>query len=259
MLSSLLLFALSFASPSAAALVQEKGKEVFGNLKNSEPVRRVMEMTKGKALTGAIAVIIGLVLCFLGTRLIVFFSAAVGAIAGVVLSFMTLSVFNREPRYDDACTWIVTSLVTIASVILCVYLWRVAVYLAGALGGLCLSFFLCPIIQQHFTTFHPQALQISFQLLLAAAGAVLTYFFEGLVLIVLTSFVGACVTVYGVDTYAQKGFATSINAAISGLNMSDFAYREQYPMLLAVAVLTVLGIVFQMMTRKDDRKKRVLN
>lgn len=221
-------------------------------------------VTAASSITGAVAIILGLILCFLGTRLVVLFSAVVGFISGAILGVVALTVFKHEADPKDWVTILVVAMVAIAMTVLCIYLWRVAVYLAAALAGLCVSFLLYPFVQSYLRDVPVWAVQVT----LALIFVVFTYLFEDFVLVCITSFVGASIAVYGADLYAGRGFSKAINDAIQTQQSSVFTKtvlsvdaqhaKAPFVMLIAVAVMTLLGIVFQMNTKPEKKKDAIL-
>jgi len=203
-------------------------------------------------LWGAVMILLGIFLCFLGNRFVnvVLFTVVT---LGVFLFLGSLVFYNFLDKISHQwAQWCLLALVIVLAILAGYFVCRtrkLGVALLGAWGGVMLGFVL--------TTTFVVGTDIAYYLIIIACALVcffIAFKLETAVIITVTGFVGGYAIVRGISLYAG-GFPNESelhDMIIAGVvDWSNFD-KLFYVYLGAIVVLTGVGIYFQ---RKHEQKK----
>jgi len=153
---------------------------------------------------GAVFIIVGLVLAFLGNKFITLMVGIVSAlgvfIGGLYLTTMIVDSTMKETEIKDYAVWIILALWAIAAGVAGWFMakkkkWGIALIgaFAGAMGGMLIT-----------TMFVIGSTGLYYGLIAgcAVAGFIVTFYVETFVIIASTSFIGSYAVVRGISMYA---------------------------------------------------------
>lgn len=153
---------------------------------------------------GAVFIIIGLVLAFLGNKFITLMIGIVSAlgvfIGGLYLTTMIVDAAMKETDIKDYAVWIILVLWAIVAGVAGWFMakkkkWGIALIgaFAGAMGGMLIT-----------TMFVVGSTGLYYGLIIGAAvaGFIVTFFVETFVIIASTSFIGSYAVIRGISMYA---------------------------------------------------------
>lgn len=196
----------------------------------------------------AACVAAGLTLCFLGKRIFKLFLGITGFLGGTLLGVLVLGFLGFPPNVASWNRWAVVVLCGVALMAACLLAWRMAIYMAGGLGGLLASLILCYLLPNFVVIEWWSRLLID--LILVGVGVFLVMRYEDSVIAVTTAFMGALSTVLGVDFYCQTGFVNHLVEMLTSKRITLSAMNpQQYYMLIMLVALAVAGLVSQFLIK----------
>lgn len=210
------------------------------------------DTTFPEGILGVLCIAGGLILCFLGKRIFKLFLGIVGFLAGVLLAILGLSITGEQLNTVDPFHWIFVTVGGLALCILCFYVWKLAVYLTGTMGGFALSLYLCSILPAE--SMQDLKLRAAFHVAFTVAGAIAVVYLEDTILIIATGIAGALIACYGADLFnPESHFRSRIyQMAMTAVVESEERQMDRVITVFAIA-LAVTGVVVQFLTRPKKR------
>lgn len=190
-------------------------------------------------VAGVLAIVVGLLLCFLGYRLVRVAIVLAGFAVGAGLGWWGTSL---TPGVSYTFALVVALLCGILGAVLAAVLYKVGVFLLGAAGAAALAAIAL------FASGHP----ISYIVLAAAgvAGGLVTLFLQRLLVSLFTAFGGAFLAVAGVLQFAGWLRLADGFQALSGLRSSAMHSG------LMLGLWLVLGILGSTVQLRGAKKKK---
>lgn len=201
----------------------------------------------GYTITGTILYIVliiaGLLLCFEGRRLFRITLFIVGLLVVANLMYILLAnVLPQDTGNRNAIILAVSLILGILAGGLLVCLWTIGVYIIGLLGGYALALF---ILSMKTGGVLDGAAKIVFIIVLMIIGLFLAHFFERLLIIGATAFIGAYMVMLGADGFAKTGFINAVKDILTG--STDYVLTPQViAFIVASAILAIIGAFWQL-------------
>ncbi|KAI9299844.1 hypothetical protein BJ944DRAFT_273822, partial [Cunninghamella echinulata] len=188
----------------------------------------------------------GAYLCFVGGVHQHFTMFIVGFYVGSNVAFIILTNARDDYGPNTATILLVVSIVVgvLAGLLLscCFFL---AVYLVGALLGYFVAIWLISIIGTD--VFNETWKKVVLIIVLVIVGIVLIAFFERIIMVIATAFIGSFVIFVGIDLYIKTGFAESIVDIIraKSVDLIHQATPQLRGMLGGCLALSIVGCLIQ--------------
>ncbi|PVV02954.1 hypothetical protein BB560_002583 [Smittium megazygosporum] len=197
-------------------------------------------------IAGIILIGVGLVISFLGRRVV----KALVFCAGVLLGWMITTIILykiRAPTDTEstrALVYLIGGVVVGITVgVLAVVFYKVGVFFVGAASGLALGAFILTWSGEGI--FHQEWLRILFLAIFAAIGGVLILFLEKPTIIIGSSILGAYITFIGIDCFARTGYKDIIANIFRGVTGNMGRDAKVYAMLGGTIALALISIFVQ--------------
>jgi hypothetical protein len=163
---------------------------------------KVGEVKIGPGLVAAVAIGVGLVVCFAGYRLFRPTVFACGfVVGGVFLAGVAEAAFKNQ-SYMATASWVAFFIGGLAVGSLVLYLYSAGIFLGGAAAGVMLAFTLNTSLGPKLYPENPDVVLVVMAVLFGVCAGLLALKLERPVLIVATSFVGAEMFIAGVGYFA---------------------------------------------------------
>lgn len=207
---------------------------------------------------GAVLIVVGLILAFLGNKFIILMIGIISALAifvgGLYATSAIVDASTNETNVKDYVVWII---LVVWAIVGMVGGWFIAkkkklgIAIVGGFGGAMLGM----LITTMFVVGNAAAYYgVIFGT--AILCAIVTYFIETFVIIVVTAFIGSYFVIRGISMYAG-GFPNETelhNMSKSGVMDWDHFPKVFYAYLAGIIILWVLSAVFQWKKyKKSDR------
>ncbi|PHZ07839.1 uncharacterized protein RHIMIDRAFT_295572 [Rhizopus microsporus ATCC 52813] len=201
-----------------------------------------------QGITGTILMILGI--CFL----IFGFSSFRGTLAAtgfVFFACMTwIGLVNNEPQYgypnNDAVYLSVSCGLGLIGAFLFMYIYSIAVYFIGCVGGFFLAVFI--LSWKDSLTIQIQVARICFIVGMGILFAIFICLAESYFVIFCTSFIGAYIFMLGLDLFAHTGMVNAFLVIFDGNQYHHNVYimrTSVYVMLAFVIFLTIISFIWQ--------------
>ncbi|KAI8808317.1 hypothetical protein BJ742DRAFT_809361 [Cladochytrium replicatum] len=206
-------------------------------------------------IAGAIYIVAGIALVFFGFRLSRVLLFIAGAYLFSALAYIALR--NLEPTNGfQSRDFLYLGVCIAAGLIggfLFVCLYKLAIVGLGALAGFTLASYILSF--QTGSVISSGVGRAIFIVVLCILGAVLSFFFERMAIIVASSMIGAVSVILGIDVFAATGVAGNLTQAVllaeGKAKKLDFSVGTMgYVLLASGVVLAVAGTVVQIRTSR---------
>lgn len=244
-----ILFNILLCLPSLLAqnaTISLGGGDGGGNSTNNSTTgdvsRGVLRTDATAIITLIILVLIGLAYCFFGFSLFKPTLFVAGFFLGASLTMMALvraDAFGHSDLSRTSLTLIYYSISAAVGLIAgCIFLccWQCGIYVIGMFGGYILAKLIISAIPTELST----AVRVIIIVVFVILGGLLLHFFEKPIVIGATSFSGAYIAMFGVDSVLNRGIA--YDAYHSTAPNHDSLYE-----VIAVVVLGIIGVIYQSM------------
>ncbi|KAJ1550566.1 hypothetical protein HK096_006222 [Nowakowskiella sp. JEL0078] len=240
--SSFLLFALFALFFNSFAYAADVGAAVVSTL------------TVSSGIIAAIYIIVGLLFVFAGYKLFRIVLFAIGFFIGNTLAYIVLANIDASANWSEWVFFIAAVVVGILFGFLFLCFYKLGIAGLGAFFGF--------VLASYILSFKAGGLissstgRIIFIVILVVIGLVVALFIEKIAIIVSTSVIGSVGAFVGIDVFAKTGVSqiiisfVSANGRVTGL--ADTISVAQYAILIAIAVLAIIGIVIQFRHNKGD-------
>ncbi|KAI8834664.1 hypothetical protein BC829DRAFT_458449 [Chytridium lagenaria] len=206
------------------------------------------KLSLGPILTGAITLLVGGFILFFGFKLYKPTIFIVGTIIGAIAGYSILIQSEPENGYPSRDLVLLFGSIGIGVIFgfLLLCLRRICIFAVGALGGFFIAIFILGL--------RPGSLietgwgRWIFIAVFVILGIVAAFKIEKPLVIAATSFVGAYGVIFGIDCFANLGFAEAAARAVSGGNVDVSAFRVNgniFAMAISVLVLAAIGVFVQ--------------
>ncbi|OMJ21069.1 hypothetical protein AYI70_g3698 [Smittium culicis] len=217
----------------------------------------VIEFSKGTItasgiVPGIILLIIGIMFTFFGRKLVKAMIFLAGfCFVGIIVLYVEYKI--RAPNDGENTRaiiyFIVAMLCGVLGGVLCLFLYRVGVFLIGVLGGFALANFILTFSATG--VFNQNYARIIFIVVFCIIGGVLTLFMERPAIIASSSVYGSYITFVGIDCFAKTGFKESILLIAQGYQSIKGRSSSVYGMLAGTVILAIIGMIVQFRTTKN--------
>ena len=188
----------------------------------------------GSILTGILCIVLGFVLLFYGYRILktvlfitgfYVFCKCIHSSSLAIIGYALLTQFEPTGGYDNRDLVLIFGSLAIGIVggLLSYFIFRLGLFMMGALAGLLLALFLLSL--KNGGLIPDPTGRIVFLVFMALLGGIVIQFFVKPLVIIFTSFDGAYSIVYGIDIFAQTGFNEIARDYLSGKATSVSTYR----------------------------------
>lgn len=196
---------------------------------------------------GILAITIGLMLLFFGTRLFRTVLATCSFISGSLFTFITIMNVREQHNlgpHGDALTLIFCLAIGVLSAILGLYMWTLALIVMGALGGFSAAMYILTWKGGHIIS-NTHAARPLFLTAATILGGLLAVIYERSIIMLATCLIGSISLCSGVDIFANTGFNALLQAVLQN--------RDGWPLDLPMYTLigscifvAFLGIIVQL-------------
>lgn len=210
----------------------------------------ILAMTKlsiKSGIAGAIAIVAGLLICFSGKRFFKAFLSIVGFAAGMLAGFTGMAYILPYTSFSDPnlVTWIVAVILGLIGATICLYAWKIGVYVGAGLGGYALMAYILSLgvgrkIESEIGRHAAIAIGVG-------AGVIAAIFLEDLAIIAASAITGAVSVAIGVDCYLNLGLRTLLYEMAIHRSFIVTVDGPIYYMLAGTCALAVLGAVVQLL------------
>jgi hypothetical protein len=206
-----------------------------------------LNLTTG--VIGGIAVVVGLLMCFSGKRFFKVFLSLVGFIAGVVGGLLAMAFVTPLMNFSnpDMVTWIVAGILGVVGALVCLYAWKIGVYLGAGLGGYSIMTYILSlkaggVIENELGRHGAIAVGVG----LAVIAAI---FLEDIAIVIASAISGSLISMVGLDCYFNTGFRVQVwDIAIKQTTKMPDLSGHMYYMFAGTLALAVLGVVVQLLS-----------
>ncbi|OLY84839.1 hypothetical protein AYI68_g994 [Smittium mucronatum] len=203
-------------------------------------------------VAGIILIVFGFIFTFFGRKLVkvLIFLAGV-CFVGIFVLYAEYKI--RAPQDGESTRTLIYFIVALAigciGGFVCLFLYKVGIFLVGALGGFALANFILTFSSSGI--FSQTYARIIFIVVLAAIGGVITLFIERPAIIIGSSAYGSYISFVGIDCFARTGFKESILLVVYGSQSIKGRPAGVYGMLAGTVVLAIMGMLVQFKTTKN--------
>ncbi|CAO3665304.1 unnamed protein product [Rhizopus stolonifer] len=189
------------------------------------------------------------------------FRGTLAAVGFVFFGCMTwIGLVNNEPQYgyshNDAVYLSVSCGLGLLGAFLFMYIYTVAVYFIGCLGGFFLAVFI--LSWKESLTIQIQVARICFIVGMGVLFAIFIFLAESYFVIFCTSFIGAYLFMFGIDLFAHTGMVNAFLVIFDGNQYHKNVYilrTTVYVMLAFVIFLTLVSFGWQYYWNIISKKK----
>ncbi|KAI8833517.1 hypothetical protein BJ741DRAFT_612318 [Chytriomyces cf. hyalinus JEL632] len=231
-----------------------------GNASNFNPGDVIHAITANQGILGAICLGLGCYLLILGFKLFKPTLFIMGFIAGGVLGYTGLMRFRPPEGYQSDANVLLFGSMAVGfvcgGILLCII--QLGIAIVGGVGGLFLALFILGF--KNLGLIEDGVNRTIFICVMVVAGVVLAFLLEKHVVIVSSSFVGAYGICFGIDCFAQTGFARASEMFLSSGNSFNITVFQVNPKVIAltvsVVVITLVGILLQYRINSTKRSHK---
>ena len=213
----------------------------------------ILDMTKlslTSGLLGSILIYAGLLMCFVGKRFFKLFLSVVGMAGGSIIGFIIMAHvrdWGVAIPNEVTITYVVAGIMGLVVAAVCLYVWKIGVYVGAGLGGYALITYILSL--QVGGIIENQIGRQGALVIGVALGLLAAMFLEDLAISIASSFAGALSTMYGLDCFLNTGFRAQIyDQAIKRTFIIPTMTGEMYMMFAGTLGLAVLGVVVQLLS-----------
>lgn len=160
-------------------------------------------ITLGTSVSAAIAIGLGLVVCFLGYRLLRPTMFVCGFLAGALAVGTLIEKNFADESWEPTGVWVGFVLGGFVSGVLVVMIYTAGIFLIGCVAGVLLAIALNTSFAYKIYPSEPLLVLVVLMIILGLLGGMLALKLERPIIIVATSLVGAALTVTGVGYYGK--------------------------------------------------------
>lgn len=217
---------------------------------NVEQVYAMLHLGLKSGIIGGVLLVVGLLLCLSGKKFFKLFLSVVGFVAGATLGFIIMASAARNPLFtipnQEIVTYVVAGILGVILAAVCLYLWKIGVYIGAGLGGFSLATFILSLKLGEYI--EPQIGRQAILAIGAGLGVVAAILFEDMAIAVASSLAGSLMAMCGLDCYLQTGFWAQVyDQAIAKTFILPDPTSKMYYMFAGTICLAVLGIVVQLL------------
>ncbi|PVU94386.1 hypothetical protein BB561_002581 [Smittium simulii] len=208
------------------------------------------------AVAGAVLIVVGLLFTFFGRKLIkvIIFLSGWAFVAALSLTVMYKVRAPTDTEEKRALIYLICSMALgLIGGIVAVALYKVGLFLVGALGGFAIGSYI--LTWSSVGIFKEKWAQITFVCVLALLAGIIILVIEKPVVIMLTSLQGSYSFFVGVDCFTKTGFKDAMVSVFSDLNRIDDINKKIYIMLGGTALFALIGIIVQFSTNRSPPRK----
>ncbi|KAL0074082.1 hypothetical protein F4703DRAFT_1936074 [Phycomyces blakesleeanus] len=205
-------------------------------------------VSAAQGFTGTVLMLLGIYFLLFGYR---FFRSTLGLVGFVFFAAMTwIGLVNNEPPFGYTHNEIVYVCVPvglgIVGAILFIFVYPIAIYFVGGLGGYFLAVFI--LSWKSSLVIQIEVARICFIVGLGVVMAILVFMIESYTIIFCTAFIGGYLLMLGLDLFIHTGFVNSWLLIFDGNSHHNNAYIMKVPlyvMLSFIIVFTLISIGWQ--------------
>ncbi|KAJ3341871.1 hypothetical protein HDU93_003992 [Gonapodya sp. JEL0774] len=242
--------------PSSTPVVPTTG-DINNAVSKFNPFSSTSGFTVPSVVGAVLNIVIGTLFTFFGIKLFRTVLFLGGALFGGYLAFVLLTNFEPDGGYQlaisrEAFYGIIVIISGLVGGALSVALWRLGLFLLGAISGFVLAIFLQSLKPGGLITN-----QVGFWVMvgiLTLAGGLLAHFLENPIIIGSTAVSGSYSLFSGIDVFAKTGFGSLLSGFVNN-GISNSAYVMDTKLILMIvgfAVVALIGILVQWYTHDKE-------
>ncbi|PVV05471.1 hypothetical protein BB560_000003 [Smittium megazygosporum] len=197
-------------------------------------------------VAGIILIGIGLVISFLGTKVVKALVFCTGVLLGWMVTMIVLYKIRAPTDTENTriLIYVIGSVVVgIIFGVLAIIFFKVGVFFVGAASGLALGAFILTWSGEGI--FHQEWLRIVFLVIFAVIGGVLIVFLEKPIIIIGSSILGAYITFIGIDCFARTGYKDIVANIFRGVTVDIGRDAKVYAMLGGTIAFALVSMFVQ--------------
>ncbi|KAI8981561.1 hypothetical protein BDB01DRAFT_794615 [Pilobolus umbonatus] len=201
------------------------------------------DISVAQGITGIVCIIMSFYFLIFGFSS---FRITLGAVGFVFFALMTwVGLVNNEPQFgypnNDIVYLSVSGSFGVIGAILCIYVYPVALYLVGGLGGLFLALFI--LSWKDSLVIEIQVARICFLVGMGVLFCILVVLAELYCILLSTSFIGAYLFFIGLDLFIHTGLINPLLFVLNGNKHHSYVYITRTPLYVVLSFIIVLFLI----------------